>query len=59
MKPTQHNQAWLFIALMASASWAHSSDPVPEDEAPAADGLKPYTAEYTTTARGMSLTPKR
>ena len=59
MKPTPHNRAWLFLAMLASASWANSSDPVPEVEAPAAAGLKPYTAEYTTTARGMSLSLKR
>jgi hypothetical protein len=59
MKPTLHNRAWLFIAVMVSASWANSSDPVAEVEAPASAGLKPYTAEYTTTARGMSLSLKR
>ncbi|MFT6287396.1 MAG: hypothetical protein ACJA09_002150 [Alcanivorax sp.] len=59
MKPTPHSQAWLFLVVMASASWAHSSDPVAETQAHGLAGLKPYTAEYTTTASGMSLSLKR
>ena len=46
-------------ALVAVGLWAGAAAAAGEDAKPQSVGLKPYTAEYSTSARGMSLTLKR
>lgn len=47
------------LGLLAAALVTALSAVASEPDAHQAVGLKPYTAEYTTSARGMSLTLKR
>ena len=51
--------AWLRTTLMAVVLSGVSSAFAQAPAAAEAVALKPYTAEYTTTARGMSLTLTR
>ena len=59
MKPKPLSWGGLVLSLLACASWANQSEPTAVADAQAPPGLKPYTAEYTTTARGMSLSLTR
>ncbi len=56
MKPTLL-KCLLLLSAVSSHSWATAT--APAASAGEISHLKPYTAEYTTTARGMSLSLKR